>query len=322
MSTTHGRLRRLTALEADAWGVLLAALFIGVMVGAVELATWFAGAGVEPAMSGSSSSEQAAAGAGWAIAEVAVAVVGLGVILLWRRLPEWAKDVVKTGAVVVVSMVLGVQAAAVGASAFWTAAGLLVSYYAIIKATDAYDVYWIWNNFEAVLLAIVLAGAIGSVLPLPFLLVGIVLLSVYDHVFANERDWMFTLGEGMMRAKLPVLVLALPRLRVSWDALCRDIGGDEDVLDEELSEAIEAGNGFGIGMADLMLPAAVAAAVAVSTGGVTMPVFGIAVGVVIAAFRLRWLMVNQTEGGAGMPSITTGVIGGYAITVLPWVVLG
>lgn len=315
MSVETSRFRRLTAVQTDGWGFLLAGLFVVVLVGAVWMATWFASAGVEPAMSGSSGSEQAAAGAGWALAEVGVAVLLLGFVLLWKRLPEWVQDVVKTGVLVVGAMVLGDMASQLGMSAFWTVAVGVVGYYAIIKAADAFDVYWLWNNFESIALAIVLGAGIGAVLPLPFLLVGIVGLTIYDHVFANEKDWMFTLGEGMLRAKLPVIVFAFPKLRVSWDAICDEMGGDDDALDDSLTEMLEEGRGFGIGMADLLLPAAFAAAVTLAGGGVTLPVVGVVAGIVVAAFRLRWEMVN-IGSGAGLPAITGGIVGGYAIASL------
>lgn len=316
MSTATSRFRNLTAVHADRWGLLLAALFLTVLAGSVYVATWLSGAGVEPAMGGTSGGEQAAAGAGWAIAEAIFAALLLGVILLYKRLPEWAQDVVKTAVVVVPAMWLGVLAVQNGA--FWPVALGVVGYYAIVKATDAYDVYWLWQNFEAVALAIVLGGAVGAVLPLPFLAVGIVGLTIYDHVFANENDWMFTLGGGMLRAKLPVVVFAFPRLRVAWDDICDSLAADRD---EETDDGVFEGTSqFGIGTADLLLPAAFASAVAVTGGGVTLPVLGVAAGVGVAALRLRWEMLN-VGSGAGMPAIAGGVLGGYAVALVPAVLL-
>lgn len=324
MSAALSDLRTRTNIVTDGWGLLLAGLFLTVLVGSVALAQSFASAGVEPAMSGSSSSQQAAAGAGWAIAEVVVAVIGIVVFLLWKRLPAWGKEIVKKGVVIVGSMMIGASlpVSGYGAGAFWAIAGGLVGYYALVRITDEFDVFWHLNNLHCVFIAILLGGTAGAVLPFKFLLVGIILLTVYDHVFANQNDWMFTLGEGMMRAKLPVLFLAIPRLRLSWDDLCADIGGKEDVFDDEIESMVERGDGFGIGMADLMLPAALAASLTVSSGGVSMPVVGMVGGLILAAFRLRYLMVNADEAGAGMPSITAGTVGGYLVMALPWVVLG
>lgn len=311
------RFRNLTAVETDRWGVLLAALFMAVLAGAVWVATSLASLGVESAMGGSSGGEQAAAGAGWALAEVAVAVFLLGVIMLYNRLPEWAQDTIKTSLLIAVSMWAGVVAKEAGVLV--SGATVLIGYYAITQVADAYDVYWLWNNVEAVVLAIVLGGMIGVILPLPFLIVGLIGLTIYDHVFANEKDWMFTLGGGMLRAKLPVVVFAFPRWRVAWSDIVAAVEPNEEPDDSSVVEDFKSDAGFGIGMADLLFPAAIAAAVTVAGGGVTLPVYGIVAGVIVAAFRLRWEMIN-VGGGAGLPAITAGTLGGYAAALIPVVV--
>lgn len=318
MSTTTARVRQFTAVKADRWGILLAALFMAVLIGSVGLANWMAGMGTEPVMSESSGGEQAAGGAAWALAEVAVAVVAIGLILLYKRLPEWAQKIVKFAVVAPMVMYLGAEAASIGM--FGATAAFLVGYFAIYKVTDAFDVYWLWNNVESIALATVAAAFVGVVLPLPFLIAGIVGLTIYDHVFADKKNWMFTLGEGMLRAKLPVIVFALPKLRASWDDICDSLSDESELDDEELQRALENSEGFGIGTADLLLPAAFASAVAVSGGGITLPVVGVAAGVLVAAFRLRWEMVN-IGSGAGLPALTTGSIGGYALAMIPVVMV-
>lgn len=312
--TANASWRDYVSIETDYWAVVLAFLFLVVLGGALAVGTWLSGMGVEPAMSGSSTSEQAAAGGGWAIAEVVAAVVLLGVVTLWQRLPEWLQDVVKTGTLVVASMVAGAYLAPEGATAFWAVAAMGVGYYGLSKAADAYDVYWILNNIEGVAFAIVAGGAIGAVLPLPFLVVGIVGLTIYDHVFANQNEWMFTIGAGLLKAKLPLVIFAMPSLRVDWDDLCDAMTAEEDRSEEFFPND----SGFGIGTADLLLPAALAVAVVTAVGtpmGGVVPVVGISIGVMVAAFRLRWEMLN-IGSGAGLPAITSGALGGWAVGIV------
>ena len=72
-------------------------------------------------------------------------------------------------------------------------------------------------------------------------------------------------------------------------------------------------------MADLALPAALAAAVA--TAGGPAPLLaagGVVAGIAIACFRLRHRMLTAGSG-AGMPALTAGAIGGWLLVAAPLV---
>lgn len=301
--------RQYVSIETDYWAVLLSLLFLVVIGGALALIPWASGLAAEPAMSGSSTSEQAAAGGGWAIAEVGFAVLLLGVIALWNRLPGWVRDIIQDNVTIVLWMFIGAMAYI--ADIFWPIMLAGVGLLTVAKTAVEFDVYWLFNNVVALGVAMLGAVILGVFFPLPFLIVGLIGLTVYDHVFANQNDWMFAIGEGLLRAKLPVIVFAFPRLRVDWDELCEAMVEPEDRTEEFFPHD----NGFGIGTADLMLPAAVAVGVVSTIGaplGGLLPVLGVTIGVIVAAFRLRWEMLN-IGSGAGLPAITSGALGGWAV---------
>lgn len=130
---------------------------------------------------------------------------------------------------------------------------------------------------------------------------GLVGLTAYDYWFADRQTWMADIAEWTVSRKLPLLVIAPTSFRLSWDELEEAATGDERDPDELLA--------FAIGTADLLLPAAFAVALAES--GAVLPFAGAVLGLLAACPRLSWKMHNG--GGAGLPPITTGVFGGWAI---------
>lgn len=308
------RWQNYVSIETDYWAMLLALLFLSVIAGSLALVPWVNSMGVEQAMGGSSAAEQAAAGGGWAIAEAIAAVIILGAIAAWRLLPEWAREIVKDNLTIGLWMLNG--AGAYVADVFLPVMAAAIGLLTIAKTAVRFEVYWLLHNVFAVGVAILGAVLLGVTFPLPFLVIGLVGLTVYDHVFANQQDWMMKIGEGLLCAKLPVVVFAFPKLRVDWDDLCDAIADEEE--EKEQSEFFPDKKGFGIGTADLLLPAALAVAVVKTIGtpvGGVIPAVGLTIGVIIAAFRLRWELIN-TGSGAGLPAITSGAFGGWAVGIM------
>lgn len=294
----------------DREGGVLAVLFLIVQLASVKLAEAILASGSQPTRPGGVSSD-AAAGAIWAGAEVALAVVMLGVILLYKRAPEWLQKLIKWNALVGIVGWLGADAARSGAfpGGFLVVMGVLT----VWLAADEFNVFWMLNNLLAVLLAIMVGAMLGFLFGITGLLIALGALTVYDHVFANKNTWMFDMAEMMLKLRLPVIFFRPASLRFDWNQVFDD--DDDDGGEGEVDEPNR--NQWGIGTADLALPAGFVAAVALApTGeflatGYTVAGF-VVLGVVVACFRLRWEMMNQGSG-AGLPALSSGAFGGWLV---------
>jgi presenilin-like A22 family membrane protease len=297
----------------------LAALLTTVAALTVWLTRWLTGAGWQPETPANvggpdaTAAEAAGTGAAWAGLEVLTAAGLLVAILVYRRLPEWLQTSLRFGGVASLFLYLGGQWGA--ADALATGWALVMGIILIYKAADAYDVWWLINNVLSVLIAIWIGAYLAYLFGVFGLGVALLALTVYDHVFANERSWMFDLADAMLRVRLPIVFLKPHRLRFDWARLYEsggDTGDDAGETDASLPDSAWA-----LGTADLALPAAFAAAVAVApvgglvSGGVWAAIAVIG-GVAVAALRLRWELLNQGSG-AGLPALSTGALGGFAI---------
>lgn len=300
MTDTLASARRYTALQFDSRAAILVSLFAVVIGGALAVRpALVATQGVESAVTGASTGEQAGIGVVWAIAEAIFAGLLLAGVLLWRRLPGWVRNIGRDLLTIAVWMTVGAWALA--NRQFHLALPVVLGLFAIAKAADEYDIWWLINNALAIGLAIYLAAFVGVILGPVVIAVGLVGLAVYDHVFANERDWMLNLAVWTIQRKLPMLVVVPNRWRQSWDDLAEE---PEDMAERE--------DVFAIGMADLLLPAAFAVALA-QTGRIGA-LSGAVVGTGIACFRLSWVSANGPKrGGAGLPSLTVGAVTGAVI---------
>ncbi len=310
------RLHLWSGLTVDKGAIALAVLLVGVTAASVAMVPVLQQPTEtgEPAVSQSdeladkSAGEQAAAGGGWAVLEAVAAGLVLALFLMYRWLPEFWQDLIKDTAAYGAFMALGGHFALQGR--FNWALGVALSAYVGFEIVDEAGLWWVINNVIALAVAVLVGAFAGVKLGVPFVLLGLIGLSVYDHYFANKQGWMLLAAEALLRVRLPVLVLWPDRWRFDWDDFAQRIG---DSGDEELEDTIS----FGIGMADLMLPAMFAAAVAAYSGAVTLagwplPVWGVLAGLIVAAARLRFEM--STHGsGAGLPAITAGAIGGWAV---------
>lgn len=291
--------RRFFELRADWRAAGLVAIFALVIAGALALRPALVATGTESAVSGSSTAAQAGAGVAWAAGEAVFAGILLVGIFLFRRVTEWLRRVVsrtiRAGFWMLVAVYISILLGPV--HGLLTAALL----FGIVEAAKELDGYWIINDVLAISLAIVAGAAVGITLGPIVLAAGLVGLSIYDYWFADREEWMFSLLEWTARWKFPALVVVPTALRFDWDLLTE--ATDEDV-------DLEAINwGFGIGMADLFLPAAFAVGLA-NTGG-SLPVYGAVAGVFVACFRM-----SAKESGAGLPPITSGALGGWAVATL------
>lgn len=285
-------LRRGYALNSTTFG--LAALFALVVPAAIYGTGLLTAAGVESVASGESSVAQAGGGAAISIITVIEASLLLGVILLYNWFPGWFRPAVRRTARIAF---WGLLAVAGGQLAGGAGFAVVVGCYFIIQVFDQLDVYWLVNDVLGIGLAVYGAVAVAALTSPIVLGVALVGLSVYDHFFANEQPWMARLAGGAIRWKFPAMVIVPNRIRFKWSMLA-----DDDRENDFIH--------FGLGVGDLVIPAAFAATVFHTIGGV--PAVGIAIGIAAACLRLGWA-IEHTEEMAGLPSLTTGCLGGYAL---------
>lgn len=293
--------RYYTEVRVDWISFVLVALFAVTIGGALWLRPHLISSGVESATSGTSTATQAAGGGAWAIGATIEAGVLLVALALWSRTPDWLQPVLKRTARLAVWLAIAFglvihTTPVVGLS-------LALGLFAAKETVEAFDGWWIANDALALGIAIYFGAAAGVLFGPIVIMVALVGLTIYDHVFADRRDWMASLGTWTVRNKLPAILVVPLAPRTSWDAIV-------DAMDSDLEERRI---GFGIGMADLALPAAFASAVA-HVGGAVLAL-GVFVGCVAACFRLSWKMRNTTAS-AGLPSLTTGSLAGVIVASL------
>lgn len=291
--------RQYTHIQPDDRALVLVALFTFVIGGASLLYPWFTSLGVQSVASGHSTAEQAAGGIGWAVFEAAFAAMLLGLLVVWRRLPEWLRAELKK--VFVIGGLMWIGAAALANGLLWSGVGLLIGARLVFRISKHYDVFWAVNDLLAIGLAIYIGASAGIVLGPVILGVGFVGLAIYDHIFADRQFWMFSIARWTVKIGLPLLIIIPEQWRLDWDQLADTMDGEG-----------EAPMGFGIGMADLALPAAFA--VALANSGATLPFAGAVAGVLIACARVSYKM--EHGGGAGLPSLATGALAGWAIATV------
>lgn len=311
MSVASGYLprREWFNISLDRQAIYLAGLFLAVQAVAVGLGLWVAGQGV--AVESPGNVDGAAAGAGWAVLEVGFAAVLLGIVVLSRYLPEELRKAVKVSVVLSLAYLLGAIGAQTSVGHLILAA--LIGTYLTLKVVDVLGLWWLLNNAAAVFIAVYGGVVAGLMLNEWALLTFLLGMTLYDRLFADKRDWMMSMAGFAVNLRLPVLFIKPSRFRFDWDGLLEE---DSDALDED--------NGaWGIGTADLMIPAAFT--VAVATGeSLAWPAAGALVvtgAVGLAALRIREKMLTQGSG-AGLPPLMAAVALAFVAVLVPSVAYG
>jgi len=315
VSTPHPIRDRLAEeFTLDRQAVLLAALAVLTSLLATLTALRLQAAGVAfelpqqaSEVAGSEQAGQAAAGSAWALLEVLGAVVLLAVLYLLRLSPALAKKLLKYNLAFILVFTLGADAASTAVVA--PVLGVYVAGLSVYIAASHYDLWWAVNNVLVVTIAVFFGAAVGLLFGLWGMVPALVLFAVYDHYFANKRGWMFDFAQVLLRYRLPVLFFKPDGWRLNWDDMVAEPDDDDGHADSV----------WGIGMADLALPAGLAAAVA--TAGGPAPLLaagGVVAGIAVACFRLRHRMLTAGSG-AGMPALTAGAIGGWLLVAAPLV---
>jgi len=302
MSVAVERLRPHFTVEIDKQALYLASLFLAVTIGAIVMLDLLQTSGTSVSTPGNV--DGAEAGAAWAIAEVAFAITVLLGIFAYRYLPTTLQSIVKASLKIVAVYAAGVIF--YGAGLFTEGLAAIISAYATSKLVNHAGLWWLINNALCVGLAVAGAAVLALGLNEVALFVFLLGMTVYDRAFADKREYMFDLASLAIRLRLPVLFVKPTTFRFDWDDLTDELtGGESDEPDD---------NTWGIGTADLMLPAAFVAALATSDAVVWPELAGIlaTVGIVFAAFRIRHKALTKGSG-AGLPPLTAGL----AIAYLP-----
>jgi len=289
-------------MNLDMTAVALVALFTVVIGAALALRPTSVASGASPALTESSARTQVAGGVIWAIAEAIFAAFLLGMLFLYRRLPEWLQDAVSTALSVAVLLTIG--AYSVWTSQFGFILSALVGIILVGKALDEHDLWWVANDVLAIAIAAAVGVLAGTILPPVLIAAGLVGLTVYDYAFADRTEMMFVLAR-----RLPALFVVPASMRLDWETLADAISDDVDEDPDELMR-------FGIGMADLALPAAFAVSLAQTDA--VVPLIGAMAGLTVACGRVSYKLSNG--GGAGLPPIVSGTLGGWALALVPGVV--
>lgn len=267
-----------------------------------------------PATFGEGAQGQATAAGAWALAEIVLAGLLVASIFLYRRLPEFYQDLLLMNITVAVVLLVGAT------YGYWMAP-VFVAAYTGYKLTDRAGVWWVINDALGIAVAIVIGLVLGLLFGVAGMAVALVALTAYDHLFANKKTWMFTLGKAVMELRLPLIIYRPTTLRFQWSEIVDSLsdaeaGADTDAMDDA---------SWGIGTGDFALPAGFVAAVATAQGGVVATFGPIAValvigGILVACARLRFEMMTQGSG-AGLPALSVGALTPYAALMLVGVVV-
>lgn len=295
---------RHVSVSLDRQALYLAILFAVVQVSAIALAYDAHAGGASPTAPGGV--EGTEAGVSWVVLEVAWAFLFLGMVYGWRYLPEWLQGHLKKTGKFVVLMFAGAYLAALGI--FWTGLVGFIAVYSLYKLVNQGGFWWLANNAMVVGIATYVGAWIGLTLdPWPLLL-AMVGFTAYDRYFADKKQWMMDMASVLVAYRIPVLFIKPARYRFEW----------QNILDEDGEDLEHDESAWGIGMADLLLPAAFTAAV-VTSDTILLPLAVGAVvtgGVLLAALRIRKKMLT-TGSGAGLPPLTAGAVGAYALAIVP-----
>jgi Uncharacterized protein conserved in archaea len=154
------------------------------------------------------------------------------------------------------------------------------------------------------------AGIFGISFGLAPVFILLVLLAVYDFISVYRTGHMLDLADGVMRLRLPV-VLVIP-IRRSFSMM--DFGDGDDSATAGERDALFIGLGDAVIPAILVTSAAMFLPAAPVLGGVGLPVIGAMVGTIVGLLALLGLVLRG-RAHAGLPLLNGGAIAGYLIAV-------
>ena len=155
------------------------------------------------------------------------------------------------------------------------------------------------------------AGLFGISFGLTPVFILLVLLAVYDFISVYRTGHMLDLADGVMRLRLPVVLVIPIRRSFTMDQL----GADGDGPDATERDALFIGLGDAVIPAILVTSAAMFLQAPPVLGGVSLPVVGAMVGTIAGLLALLGLVLRG-RAHAGLPLLNGGAIAGYLLAVL------
>lgn len=172
-----------------------------------------------------------------------------------------------------------------------------------------YPEWWV-IDIVAIIIAITGAAFLGSSFDPTIIIIGLILLSIYDYVAVIKTNFMKNFAKGVMSAQLPAALIIPYNKNVSFLK--------DGINFEPVEERFERGFMI-LGTGDLLFPTLLA----VSSGLYISIPAGLVVGmfIVISYFAMAWLMsyskyANKIDALPGLPFLCTGAIIGYIIALI------
>lgn len=164
---------------------------------------------------------------------------------------------------------------------------------------------WYVIDTLGILIAAGAASIFGISLYIPYVILLLVLLAIYDAISVYKTKHMITLAEGVMEMKTPILFVIPKKTTYSY-------------IRDGIGKIGEGERGaFIMGMGDLIMPAilVVSANMFLNPGGlqfINIPALGTIIGSLAGLVVLLWF-VNKGKPQAGLPPLNGGAIIGFLI---------
>ena len=155
------------------------------------------------------------------------------------------------------------------------------------------------------------AGLFGISFGLTPVFILLILLAVYDFISVYRTGHMLDLADGVMRLRLPVVLVIPIRRSFSMD----QFGTDSDAAGPSQRDALFIGLGDAVIPAILVTSAAMFLQAPPVVGGVGLPVIGAMVGTIVGLLALLGLVLRG-RAHAGLPLLNGGAIVGYLVAVV------
>jgi len=286
-------------------------------VGGASRAGGASGAAPPPDPAATLGLEGAALALAFVVIIAAEAVLIVGLVALYRRLPKLAQRVVRWS---ILGLIIASVAWSAGPAWRLVTAAVFVAGIAAAKLLMWLRIWWLASNIVALLLGTAAVTGIATILDPTAVLLLLGGMALYDAIAVLGTGHMVSLAEWGARAGLPVMLVVPSRLRAEWPIDMDDDESFADVRDRAGIKSI-------VGLGDLAIPTLLTATVVlmgvgptVSAGSLTLPVpaLGSLVGAVVGMVILYNLLQESPTGTAlpGLPVLSTTTIAGYALVAL------
>lgn len=172
----------------------------------------------------------------------------------------------------------------------------------VTSAAFRYPRWWVVDA-QGVLVGIGIVALFGRTFAVRPVIVMLAVLALYDAISVYGTRHMLGMARGAVESRLPVLLIV--PLSGSWDE-------GETGDDSPWGDAIFIGLGDAAIPAILVVSAHVYGTAGAAVVGLSVPVIGTMVGIVVGLVGLLWITAHG-RAHAGLPLLNAGAIGGYLL---------